>query len=215
VSFNDDGEILLQSRGHYLIGGDWPEFNLFKTWANTFQTQLFDILENRYLMYGEWMAAFHSVYYDMLPHFFMEFDVYDKEREVFLDTPSRHVITEKCEAKIESVRVITTDAFYTPEDLIACMGPSAFISATAIQELPYVAMKAGLTEGEIETILKLNDGTMEGLYIKWEEDGIVKDRYKYVRPDFVQTILDYGKHWTDRPTIPNRLAEGRDLFEMR
>ena len=29
---------------------------------------------------------------------------------------------------------------------------------------------------------------MEGLYLKWEEDGIVKGRFKYVRSGFVQSI---------------------------
>jgi hypothetical protein len=56
---------------------------------------------------------------------------------------------------------------------------------------------------------------MEGLYIKWEEDGIVKERYKYVRSGFVQSIMDYGKHWTERKTIPNRLAPDRGLFEVK
>jgi hypothetical protein len=47
---------------------------------------------------------------------------------------------------------------------------------------------------------------MEGLYIKVEEDGIVKDRFKFVRSDFLQIMIDEG-HWLDRPLIPNRVRD--------
>jgi len=216
ISFSEDGDLRIQSRGHYLVGGDWPEFDQFKTWSNTFQSELFDILENRYIMYGEWMAAFHSVYYNNLPHFFMEFDIYDKKEKVFLDTARRNELTGKCAVKIESVRVIQTNKFHSLEDLLALVGKSTFITDDAIDEIPVIAKTAGLSDDEIKLLIDLNKGgIMEGLYIKSEQDGIVKERYKYVRPGFVQTILDYGKHWTDRPTIPNKLANGRNLFEMR
>lgn len=56
---------------------------------------------------------------------------------------------------------------------------------------------------------------MEGLYIKWEEDGIVKDRYKYVRPNFTQTILDSGQHWKDRIPVSNQMREGASMFEVK
>ena len=55
---------------------------------------------------------------------------------------------------------------------------------------------------------------MEGLYIKLEEDGAVRERYKYVRSGFLQTVLDSGSHWLDRPLVPNGLREGVDLLCM-
>jgi hypothetical protein len=53
---------------------------------------------------------------------------------------------------------------------------------------------------------------MEGLYIKVEEDGIVQERYKYVRASFLTTILQSETHWLNRPIIPNQLRSGIDLF---
>ena len=53
---------------------------------------------------------------------------------------------------------------------------------------------------------------MEGLYIKVEEEGVVKERYKFVRADFLAAILRADGHWLERPIVPNRLAEGVDLF---
>ena len=40
---------------------------------------------------------------------------------------------------------------------------------------------------------------MEGLYIKIEEDGRVKERLKYVRASFAQAVDSSGSHWLDRP----------------
>lgn len=52
----------------------------------------------------------------------------------------------------------------------------------------------------------------EGLYVKVEEDGQTIERYKIVRSDFVQTILDSGSHHSTRPIIPNRLKPGVDIY---
>jgi hypothetical protein len=49
--------------------------------------------------------------------------------------------------------------------------------------------------------------TMEGLYIKLEEDGIVKARMKYVRNSFYQCLMESGSHWQQRHIIPNQLAK--------
>ena len=49
----------------------------------------------------------------------------------------------------------------------------------------------------------------EGLYIKIEEDGIVKDRLKYVRASFLQCVMSSQSHWQSRPIVPNQLA-GRE-----
>ena len=217
ISFNSDCELMLQCRGHYLLGnGDWPEFDQFKVWGNTFKDQLFDILSDRYIMYGEWMSAFHSVFYDNLPHFFMEFDIYDKIDEVFLDTKRRKEITDKATMNIESVRVITTGKFNSIEDIISYVGISSFISENACNTLATICDENKIPENDKEIFLKLNQSRlMEGLYIKWEEDGIVKDRYKYVRPDFVQTILSYGKHWLDRPSMPNKMRDGASMFTIK
>jgi hypothetical protein len=217
LSFNQDCELMLQCRGHYLLGnGDWPEFDQFKVWGNTFKDQIFDTLSDRYIMYGEWMSAFHSVFYDALPHFFMEFDIYDRKEEVFLDTKRRHEMISKMPMKIESVRVVGEGKFYSINSILALIGISAFISEQACDTLAKICDANKIPEKDKEIFLKLNQSRlMEGLYIKWEEDGIVKDRYKYVRPDFVQTILSYGKHWLDRPSMPNKMMGGASMFTLK
>lgn len=51
-----------------------------------------------------------------------------------------------------------------------------------------------------------------GLYVKVEDEHQVLGRYKWVRPDFVQTILDSGSHHGTRPVIPNGLAAEADIY---
>ena len=76
ISFDEKGEMYLQSRGHYLTGGYRERhYNLLKQWANVHRDVFFQVLGSRYIMYGEWMYAKHSVYYDALPHYFLEFDI--------------------------------------------------------------------------------------------------------------------------------------------
>jgi hypothetical protein len=57
--------------------------------------------------------------------------------------------------------------------------------------------------------------TMEGLYIKVEENGTVVDRFKFVRANFLTTVMASETHWLNRPIIANLLAEGIDLFEAQ
>src|SRR5690349_12704120 len=74
VSFGGGGRLLLQSRGHYLTGGARERhFAALKTWAQAHASHFFEVLGERYVMYGEWVYAKHTVYYDALPHYFLEF----------------------------------------------------------------------------------------------------------------------------------------------
>lgn len=204
ISFDGEGNLLLQSRGHYLIGGYRERhYNLFKQWANTNQDTLFDALSNRYVMYGEWMYAKHAVFYDALPDYFMEFDIYDRERGVFLDTPSRRAITEKM-GIISSVPVLASGVFKTKESVLSHLGNSNYITENHIEVLKNVVSRQGY---DVERAVKETDPSlkMEGLYIKIEENGIVADRVKYVRASFIQSVMQAEGHWLNKPIIPNQL----------
>jgi hypothetical protein len=38
------------------------------------------------------------------------------------------------------------------------------------------------------------------------------DRLKWIRASFLNSILESGTHWQDRPIIPNQLAPEVDLW---
>lgn len=87
ISFTSDGQLRLQSRGHYLTGGGREKhFNLFKQWAYTHASVLWEVLGSRFILFGEWLYAKHTVFYDALPHYFLEYDLLDLETQVFLSS---------------------------------------------------------------------------------------------------------------------------------
>ena len=85
IHFSDSGEMVLQCRGHLVTEGMHPQYDLFKQWAAVKRHVLETMLQNRFLLFGEWVYARHSIHYRKLTHYFFEFDIFDKEQEVFLD----------------------------------------------------------------------------------------------------------------------------------
>lgn len=85
----------LQSRGHALRGGGREaQFALFKAWAEAHRHRFHAALGARYIVFGEWCYTKHTVFYDRLPHYFLEFDVFDRETKLFLSTPVRRRLLE-------------------------------------------------------------------------------------------------------------------------
>lgn len=208
ISFDENGNLLLQSRGHYLTGGYRERhYNLMKQWATIQKDALYAVLDSRFIMYGEWMYAKHTVWYDALPHYFMEFDIYDRERGIYLDTPSRRKLTGGL--PIASVPVLAEGSFTEKEKLLILLGDSCYKTKEHWEHLRQAAKKAGL---DAERVLRETDPspTMEGLYIKLEENGQVVDRVKFVRASFHQCVDASGSHWLDRPIVPNGLCRSVD-----
>lgn len=204
ISFDEDGTLFLQSRGHYLTGGPREKhFNLFKQWANTIAGELLPRLANRYVLYGEWLYAKHTMFYDCLPHYFMEFDVLDQETDTFLSTQQRR--TRLDGLAIHSVPVLFEGILDRPETLLNLIGRSRYKSQTWRERLANQAERRGLDVAQIVGETDPSD-LMEGLYIKVEEAGCVTARYKYVRADFLAVIQDSGTHWLRRPIVPNLTA---------
>ena len=203
VSFDADGTVLLQSRGHYLTGGYRERhYNLLKQWASIHRDALFQVLGTRYIMYGEWMYAKHTVYYDRLPHYFLEFDIFDRQEQIFLSTQRRHAMLK--ELPVVSVPVLREGSFQTKEALLQLLGKSNYISDHKLESLRQTSEKLGL---DVQRQIRETDPSdlMEGLYIKIEENGQVVDRLKYVRASFTQTVDVSQTHWLDRPIVPNGL----------
>ena len=204
ISFTDEGELRLQSRGHFLTGGGREKhYDLFKQWAAVHKDRLWDVLTDRYIMYGEWMYAKHSIYYDRLPNYFMEFDILDRENDCFLDTPSRHELIRSL--PVNSCPVLASGTFNSISEITAHLGDSKYISADHMTNLRREAERLGL---DADRICRETDSsrTMEGIYIKVEEDGRVVDRMKFVRASFLQTVEESQSHWLDLPIVPNGLT---------
>lgn len=210
ISFSDEGQLLLQSRGHFLDGGAREKhFGLMKAWAGCHQAMLREMLGSRFVMYGEWLYAKHTIFYDRLSHYFFEFDLFDRERELFLPTDERRNMLRGL--PVMSAPVLFSGSVRSGKQLRALVRSSAFQSAGWREALTDACESRGL---DAERALRETDssGLMEGLYIKVEDDGRVIERFKFVRGSFRQAVDDSGDHWLNRPVIPNQLREGVDIF---
>ena len=210
ISFTRTGELRLQSRGHLLTGGPRErQFAPFKSWAATVAPRLWPALRDRYVLYGEWLYAKHTVFYDALPHYFCEFDVLDQVTGGFLGTPQRADLLAGC--PVVSVPVLAVTEPTTVAQLTGWIGPSTCRTPGWRAALAAAATAAGVDPARATAETDGSDD-MEGLYLKVEEGGRVVQRYKWVRPGFHQAITTSGSHWADRPLIANRLADPGVLY---
>ncbi len=190
VHFSADGAMALQCRGHLITEGMHPQYDLLKQWAAVKRPTLEAMLEDRLILFGEWVYARHSVSYRRLPHYFFEFDIYDRRAGAFLDLERRLEILVG--TGLQTVPVVHRGTL-DRDRLSALIGPSRF-------------------DAEFENPLTgRTDGLMEGLYLRTEADGVVTGRAKFVRPEFVEKVRR-SEHWQHRAMIPNRLAEGADIW---
>ena len=136
------------------------------------------------------MYAKHSVHYRALPHYFFEFDIYDKRAGVFLDLATRLAMLDG--TTIRTVPVVHRGAS-TEADLRALIGPSAFDGAFD------------------DPVTGKTDAIMEGLYLRTEAKGRVTGRAKLVRPEFVERVKQ-SEHWQHQALVPNRLADGAGVW---
>lgn len=211
ISFDKNGGMFLQSRGHFLNGGfGEKQFSLFKTWASCHTNDLYKLLGNRYIMYGEWLYAKHTVFYDELTHYFMEFDIFDKIEGKFLSTKRRRELLKNY-GFIVSVLVLHEGKLNTLKELTSFLVKSNFKSSKGKEVLIEKCEELKLSFDIVKKQTDMSD-LMEGLYIKVEDEEYVLDRFKYVRASFLNTILDSETHWANRPIIPNKLKSGIDIF---
>ncbi len=190
IHFALSGRMVLQCRGHEITEGMHPQYDLFKQWTAVKRPVLEALLGSRFILYGEWLYAKHSVHYHRLPHYFFEFDIYDKDAEQFLSLEKRLAILRG--SGLTTVPVLHRGAA-SLDQLRSFIGPSAFDSRF---DNPVT--------GE-------TDNLMEGLYCRTESNGAVNGRAKMVRAEFVERVKR-SEHWQHQAMVPNQLGEGADIW---
>ena len=190
IHFQNDGEMILQCRGHLITEGMHPQYDLFKQWVSVKRHELERRLENRFILFGEWLYARHSIHYRKLTHYFFEFDIYEKQRQKFLDLKQRLTLLE--DSGIQTVPIIHSGPLER-SDLEGLIGPSLFGSQFD------------------NPLTNRTDNLMEGLYLRTEADGVVTGRAKFVRSEFVEKIKQ-SSHWQHQMMVPNELEIGVDIW---
>ncbi|RIK84421.1 MAG: DNA ligase [Planctomycetota bacterium] len=190
IHFSARGELVLQCRGHLIAEGMHPQYDLFKQWTAARRYALEPRLADRYILFGEWMYARHSIHYRKLTHYFYEFDVYDKLRSVFLDLVSRRALLEG--TGVETVPVLHAGA-------ISRANLSKLICGSRFDSIFH------------NPKTQRDDQLMEGLYLRTESGGVVTGRAKCVRPEFVEKVKR-SEHWQHETMVVNQLADGVDIW---
>ena len=190
IHFTTRGRMVLQCRGHEITEGMHPQYDLFKQWTSVKRPALEAMLGRRFILYGEWLYAKHSVHYRALPHYFFEFDLYDKDAAQFLDLVTRLQMLDG--TGLHTVPVLHRGPA-TAEELRALIGPSAFDSAFD------------------NPVTGRTDHLMEGLYVRTEAGNHVTGRAKMVPPEFVEKVKQ-SEHWQHQAMVPNQLAEGVEIW---
>lgn len=190
IHFTTGGRLVLQCRGHEITTGMHAQYDLFKQWTMVKRPVLESMLEDRFILFGEWLYAKHSVFYQRLTHYFFEFDLYDKAEGIFLDLETR--LGKLADTGIQTVPVLHRGAA-THEELLDLIGRSQFDSQF---DNPLTGRP---------------DDVMEGLYLRTEADGRVTRRAKIVRPEFVEKVKQ-SEHWQHQQLVPNLLRDDAEIW---
>ncbi len=170
ISIDANHKFLVQNRSHFVNASYHTQFKALDIWLSAHTAALFEILRQdrdgpgRWILFGEWLAATHSIPYTRLPGRFMAFDLFDAQSGRFL---SRKKFDERME----------------PHGDIPCVLRVPYslpLSETALKEM---------THGES----KFYDGRREGIYLRLDEGDYLAHRSKIVRGDFITGNDNWAK----------------------
>lgn len=164
ISLDYNRSLVVQNRSHTVNSQSHAQFRRLDEWLERHAQNLHSILDRddefpeRYILYGEWVVATHSIAYSALPNEFLAFDFYDCVTDTFA---SREMLARLLQGTgIQQVPVIgTLENGVTRDQLLALMSrTSAFY-----------------------------DGPLEGVYVRFEDSERLRtlDRGKVVRADFI------------------------------
>jgi atypical dual specificity phosphatase len=161
LSLSASRQIVIQNRSHYVNSSSHDQFKRLDLWIQKHLEHLYKVLDRdeffpeRYILYGEWLAATHSIPYTHLPDYFVAFDIYDRATRGWADR--------------QTVESLLKD---TDIHLVPCIYEGSMPDDDELKKM--VQMKS-----------LFYDGPVEGIYVKIESRGKVLSRGKVVRNDFI------------------------------
>src|SRR5262249_58002476 len=114
--------------------------------ATRYAAELWAVLADRYVLYGEWLYAKHTIYYTDLPHYFLEFDLLDTAAGAFLSTPARRELLRAAPFVIP-VHVLHEGTAASLEALRALIGTSRFVAGDPLTQLREAYVERRLDRG--------------------------------------------------------------------
>ncbi|KAI9189993.1 hypothetical protein H9P43_001426 [Blastocladiella emersonii ATCC 22665] len=202
----DGLQILAQNRSHFVASHtessassvlergppQHPQFAPLRGWLAAHTRTLAHLLlpgadHGRRVLFGEWAVARHSVHYHGLPDQFVAFDLYDVARGAFLSRGAFHAALDAADA---AMRADSAAAGTVPEPPLARV--RAVWSGT---EWPAGLESLEAAEAWVRGMPSAYGAEVpEGIVVRRDDDarGVLVDRAKYVRTDFIAG----DEHWT-------------------
>jgi atypical dual specificity phosphatase len=161
ISLDSSGAFKVQNRSHYVNSKSHAQFKKLDKWLEDHYEGLSTILDvesnqpGRWILYGEWLFAKHSIHYTNLPDLFLAFDLLDTKTSSFL---SREALSQRLEdTNIHQVNNIEIEK---PDE-------QSLLDMVCSRQSSYY------------------EGVIEGVYLRRQKDGKTIDRAKIVRSDFI------------------------------
>lgn len=164
ISLDCNETLVVQNRSHTVNSLSHAQFRPLDAWLRTHGPALRALLlrdaqfPERYILYGEWLVATHSIAYLTLPDIFLAFDFYDRVTDTFA---SRDALS----------RLLHNTGIHQV--------PLVWRSVQGVTRNELVAMASRKSA--------FYDGPVEGVYVRFEdpERMVTVDRGKVVRVDFI------------------------------
>lgn len=163
ISLDPFGELRFQNRGQFLRPPFSGQFARLTGWAGQHCQSLATVLQPGLTLFGEWLAARHSLRYDKLPDWFVAFDVHDAGENAFWSAARR-------------------DNFV--QGIGLAVAPCLVRGRTNLAELERLV---------INSRSKYGDTALEGVVVRQDNSQVSQIRGKLVRPDFVQSIEEHWR----------------------
>lgn len=163
ISFGADFQLRAQNRSHFVNPKSHVQFKALGWWLQEHGPCLSRILlrdgetpPGRLILFGEWLAAKHSIHYTRLPDKFMAFDLYDTKE----------------------------GRFYSRTRFLEALEETSIAPVRPLQGLPLPMTEADVTR-LMTTPSSYYDGPLEGIYLRLDSGDWLQQRAKVVRHDFI------------------------------
>ncbi|GLB43541.1 putative ATP dependent DNA ligase [Lyophyllum shimeji] len=166
---SDRSRIVVQNRSHYVDSSTHEQFKKLGLWVECHHEDLVKVLDRdpffpeRYILFGEWTFATHSISYTHLPDRFLAFDLYDRSTRTWSDRESLS-------------RILSA----TSISLVPVLHDGEMPSEAELRNM-------------VQLRSKFWDGRVEGIYVKVERDKRVIARGKVVRSDFIAGNVHWSR----------------------
>jgi len=166
-SLSNERMLLVQNRSHYISSATHAQFRPLDDWVEEHREGLYRVLDRdpsfpeRFILYGEWLVATHSIPYTHLPDRVLAFDLYDRSSRTWADRDSLARLLEG-----------------TGISMVPVLYRGARPSEQRLREMVHLPSL-------------FYEGPVEGIYVKEEKDGRVISRGKIVRGDFTAGITEH------------------------